>query len=239
MIPQTLRSQRCSGKGGARRDRQQREPAVELFGQAGQQLAVPAQHLGGVGQVIEDGPGDDGADIVAPELERRHRAEVAAAAAQRPEQVRVLVLAGGDERAVGQDHVGGQQVVDGEPVAPGQVADPAAQGQPADTRGGQDPGRGGQAECASRVIDVTPDAAAVGAHGLRRRVHGDSPHRRQVDHERVVPHAQATRVVTAAAHGDSQPPFAGVPDGGHDVGYVGAAGDRGRTAVDHRVVDRA
>jgi hypothetical protein len=54
-----------------------------------------------------------GPERVKSELERGDDPEVAAAAAQAPEQVRVLVLAGGDQIAVGGHDVAGQQVVDG------------------------------------------------------------------------------------------------------------------------------
>jgi hypothetical protein len=56
-------------------------------------------------------------------------AEVAAAAADRPEQLRVLCLAGGDHATVGEDEVGGEQVVDRESVLACQVAGTAAERQ--------------------------------------------------------------------------------------------------------------
>jgi hypothetical protein len=93
------------------------DPAAQLFGQRWQQLTVPAHHLGGVGQVVQDRAADDRAvlaDVLAAERERGDDAEVPAAAAQRPEQVGVGAFAGGDESAVGEHDVGGQQVVHGE-----------------------------------------------------------------------------------------------------------------------------
>ncbi|HLY83889.1 MAG TPA: FAD-binding protein, partial [Acidimicrobiales bacterium] len=51
-----------------------------------------------------------------PKDEAGHHAEVASTAAQRPEEIRVLPLAGGDELAVRQDHVDLEQVVDRQTV---------------------------------------------------------------------------------------------------------------------------
>jgi hypothetical protein len=46
------------------------------------------------------------------------------------------ILAGRDEGAVGEHHVGGEQVVDRQAEPAGQVADAAAEGQPGDRTGG-------------------------------------------------------------------------------------------------------
>ena len=72
-----------------------REPQVEdrrqLVGRRGDELAVEAQHLAGVLERVEDRPGQhDRPDRVQPVLERGDDAEVAAAAADAPEQVGVL-----------------------------------------------------------------------------------------------------------------------------------------------------
>ena len=62
------------------------------------------------------GPANTIFDRVQLEEEAGDDAEIAAAAAQRPEQVGVLLLAGGDEAAVGQHDVGLEQIVDGQAV---------------------------------------------------------------------------------------------------------------------------
>ena len=91
---------------------------------------------------------DDRVDLVQPELEPGRDAEVAAAAADRPEQVRVRLGVHAQELAVGGHDLGGQQVVDRQAVLADEVADAAAQGDPAD------PDRAGVAE---------PGRQAVGA----------------------------------------------------------------------------
>ena len=109
---------------------------------------------------------------MAAEGERRDDAEVAAAAAQRPEQVAVGVLAGRDERAVREHHVGRQQVVHREAKPAGKVADAAAERQAPHAGGREEAGRSGHTERHGRVIDVAPGAAGVGADGVVLRVHG-------------------------------------------------------------------
>ena len=62
-------------------------------GRVGTQVAVEVEDLLGAAPVEEDRPGEDHrADRVQAELERRDDAEVAAAAAQAPQQLAVLVL---------------------------------------------------------------------------------------------------------------------------------------------------
>ena len=95
-----------------------------------------------------------------PEEERGDDAEVAAAAANRPEEVGVLVCAGRHEAAVGQHHVGFEQVVDRQTALAGQVAEAAAEGEAADAGGRDDAARRGQAEGVGGVVDVAPGAAA-------------------------------------------------------------------------------
>src|SRR5262245_63446936 len=61
------------------------------------------------------------------ELERGHDAEIAAAAPQRPEQVRVLSSAHVQELAVGRDDVSREQIVDGQSELARGPAEAAAQ----------------------------------------------------------------------------------------------------------------
>ena len=230
------------GERRGRRDGQQADPAAQLFRQRRQQLAVPAHHLGSIRDVVQHGPADDHAvlaDVVAAERERGDDAEVAAAAAQGPEQVTVGVLAGGHERAVGQDDVGGEEVVHGEAEAAGQVADAAAEGQAGHAGGGQEPGRGGHAERDGRVVDISPGAAGVNADGVILRADRGASQPGEVDDQGVVGHPQAGRVMPAAPHGDLRSVLAGEPHAGDDVGGVAAADDGGRVLVDHAVVDGA
>ena len=81
-----------------------RQVRGDLLGQGERCLAV-------VGVPEEQAQLGQRADRVQPVLELGDHAEVAAAAAQRPEQVRVLLGAGPQHLAGGGDDLGGQQVV--------------------------------------------------------------------------------------------------------------------------------
>jgi hypothetical protein len=151
----------------------------------------------------------------------------------------VGVLTGGDERAVGEHHIGGQQVIHRQAETPGQVADTTAEGQPGHPGGGEEAGRGGHAERHGGVVHVGPGAARVGADGVVVRVDRGAAQQRQVDDQGVVGYPEASSAVAAAADGDLGAVGAGEPDAGDHVGDVPAARDRRRILADHGVVDGA
>ena len=93
---------------------------VDVLGEGVDDLAGVPHHGGAVVERPEQQAElDHRPDLVQRELELGDDAEVAAAAADRPEQVRVLGLGGGPRLAVGGDHARRDQVVDGEPADPG------------------------------------------------------------------------------------------------------------------------
>ena len=124
----------------------------------------------GVGQLEEHRTAVDVPDLVQPVGQLGGDAEVAAAAAQPPEQVGVLLLAGAHDRPVGRDDLCGQQVVAGQAVAPREVADPAAERQTSDAGGRDDAARRRQPVDGGRVVEATPRGAAAGAGGAGDRV---------------------------------------------------------------------
>ena len=79
------------GERRPRRDDEEGEEAVDLTRRLGDELAIPLQHLDAVLDVPEHRAGVVGVDRVRLEQERRDHAEVAAAAAHRPEQIGVLL----------------------------------------------------------------------------------------------------------------------------------------------------
>src|SRR6266542_1654030 len=138
-------------------------------------------------------------------LEAGGDTEVAPAAADRPEQIRMVLSVGPQEPAVGGDDVGGQQVVDREPVFANEVADAAAQGQPSD------PDRAGVAEADRQT--VRPESARDLAGGQAALGPGDAPvgidfqrlHQREVEHDPSFADAVARTTVAAAADGQLEP----------------------------------
>ena len=100
-------------------------------------------------------------------LELGDDAEVAAAAANGPEQVRVLGRAGSTDLAVGGDDLDRAQVVAGHAVAAHQPAETAAERQTGDAgRGDRAAGRR-QPVRAGRLVEVGPGRAALGAGSPR------------------------------------------------------------------------
>ena len=88
----------------------------QLVGRGAHELAVELQHLRRARERMDHEAADDHRpDRVQPVLERGDDAEVAAAAADGPEEIGVLGGARVDELAVGEHDVGAQQVVDRHP----------------------------------------------------------------------------------------------------------------------------
>ena len=113
---------------GQRRRRRQVDEPGDLVGRVGRPVAEHAQQVAARLARVEDRPGvDHRPERMELELEPRDDAEVAAAAAQAPEQVGVLRLARVDEPAVGGDDVGADEVVAREPELPHRPADAAAE----------------------------------------------------------------------------------------------------------------
>ena len=118
-------------------------------------LAVGAQDLLGALERPGDQPAVDGrADLVQRKGERRDHAEVGARAADRPEQVGVLVAAGGADLAVGGDDLDREQVVDRPAEAARQIAEAAAERQARDADLREEAQRRGEAVALRGVVDV-------------------------------------------------------------------------------------
>ena len=134
-----------------------------------------------------------------PEDEGGDDAEVAAAAADRPEEVGVLVCGCSHLLAAGEDDVGLEQVVDAETAFAGQVAQAAAQREAADAGGRDDPARRRQAVLVGRRIDLAPRAAAADPDRAGLGVDLDALQPRKVEDDAVVDGPQPGAVVAAAA----------------------------------------
>src|SRR6266568_2869994 len=181
----------------------------------------------------------DGGHRVGLVLEGGRDAEVAAAAAQCPEQVLVLSGVCSDDPPVGGDDLHGQQVVDGEAVLAHQPAFSAAEGQPRDAGGGDDPAGGGQPVAGRGPVELFPGDATLRPDGPPRRVDSDPLHRREVDHQAAVGGCQAGDAVAAAAHGDLGSVLAADVHRVHNAGDGAAPGDECGTLVDQAVVHPA
>ena len=172
-------------------------------------------------------------------LEGRDDAEVTAAAAQRPEEIRLALGVRLDDGAVGEHDRSCDEVVDRKAARPRQVAHSAAKREPADARSADDPDRHGQAVLVRGVEDILEQRTAADTGQARGRVDGDFAHLREIDHEPFVHRAQAAAVVAAGADGNRQVVLPAVADSSGHVRLVDAVRDRGGPLVDHRVVQRA
>ena len=179
------------------------------------------------------------AGLVQLELELRHDREVAAAAAQCPEQVGVLLLGRHQHVAGGRHDAGGEQVVDRQPVLAAQPPHAAAEREPADAGVADQPDGHRQAVRLGRRVEVAEQGTAADPHPARVRVDDHLVHGTEVDHEAVVHDGRARHAVRPAAHGHLEAVGSGEPDGCLHVRLVGTSRDGERAAVDGRVPDAA
>jgi hypothetical protein len=219
-----------------RRDRAEPDDVPELVRCVGDELSVEAQDVGGVVGRPEHRSGHDGgADWVQREPERTDDAEVPAAAAQRPEQVGVIIGRRPHDLALRGDHLGLYEIVDGEPVLAHEPADAAAQAEAADAGVAHDAARGSQTVRLCLVVDISPQRTTLDEGRAVDGIDGDGAHRRQVDHDSVVAQRGAGHVVAPASYGDLEVAVAGEAHRcGHICGAT-AAGDQPRSSVDRAV----
>jgi hypothetical protein len=152
------------------------------------------------------------------ELEAGDDTEVAAAAAQRPEQILVLIVAGRNLPAIGEHDIGREQVVDGEPHTAGEVADAATQCETSHPGGRDDSAGRGQTERVGCVIDIPQGRAAPDPDDPLVRVDPHALHRREVDDQPVVHRAESWNAVAPTPNGQVDAAVAGSGNNGHHVG---------------------
>ena len=186
-----------AGANGAGGMRHQERDRGQLLGRVRRDRHEAAQHV--AGRRHEQRAAEDLADRVEPELEAGDDAEVAAATADRPEQVRVRVLARGDLPPIGGDDLDRDEGVDGQAVLAHQPADPATERQPADADRAGVAERGGKA-----VSGRGPRVLPGGQAGLRPgetplRVDVEALHRSEVEDDPALARPVAGQAVAAAA----------------------------------------
>ena len=217
--------------------RLQADNDAKLLGGVRQKVAVGLHDRPRLALVPCERPPEDHADRMGLEKEAGDDAEIAAAAFQRPQEVGIVGLARGDERAVREHDVGFDQVVDRQAELPGQISGPSAEGKSGDARRRHDAERNGEAESMRRVVDVARRAAGFDADCAAARVDANAFHRRKIDRQPVVDAAESRTVVAAAADRDWHRLLAAEVHGGDDVGRVGAPGDQQGSLVNHAVVE--
>ena len=205
--------------------------------QVGGELAVEREQLRRRCERMQHRTGEDAGDRIRAVLERGHDAEVAAAAAERPEQVAIAVLAGGDDLARGEHDLGRQQVVDCHPVLAHQPRDPAPECEARNPRRGDDAAWSREPERAGGAVELADRDAGLRPDRRPHRVDVGPLHEREIDHQATLGDRSAGDVVAAAAHRDLQGLAPAEVDRVHHIRRVHAACDHGRMPVDQPVVD--
>ena len=164
--------------------------------------------------------------LVRAEVEARDDPEVAAAAAQRPEQVGVRGLGHLEDVAARRDELRADELVGRESPRAHHPADAAAEGEPADAHRRRVAGAHAQPAVGEGARDAPPRRAA--ADPDERAVDVDVVEGREVDRE-TAGHG-APRAVAAGADHDFEVLVGGVSQGGAHVVDGGGAHDHGRFA---------
>ncbi len=186
----------------------------------------------------EQHPADHRVDGMEPELEPGDDTEVAAAATDRPEQIRLRLGVHPSHTTVGGHDVGGQQVVDREAVLPDEEPDPTAERDPADPHRagvaeprGEPMGSGGRGVLRRGETGADPRGAFLDVDVERSQI-------RQIELNAAIGAAVAGTAVAAAPNGDLQAGILRERDRPDDV-LLAAGPDDGRraevvSAVEHR-----
>ena len=164
----------------------------------------PSQNFVGCFPPINAASTDDRADFVELKLERGHDTEVAAATAQRPQQVGLVLLIDIQLAPLGRDEVRGKKVVAGQAAGATEEADSAAKWQACHAGVGDRAARGGQAMGDRGWIDVQPERSTLRAGGATSRIDADIAHLTEVDGERAIGHAVTRDAMAATPNGDRE-----------------------------------
>ncbi len=166
------------------------------------------------------------------ELEVRHDAEVAAAAADGPVEVRVLVGIRVQQAAVGGHDVHALHVVERKAEAPREPAEAAAEREAADA-GVRDRAAGRDEALRHRLmVDLAEEAAAIDVGALRFRVDAHAAKAGQVDLHAFLAGGLAGGAVPAALDREQEVAIAREAHRAHDVRDAGRLHDEGRVHVD-------
>src|SRR5262245_8492801 len=136
-----------------------------LVSQPSGTVAKGPQHLAGALERIGDQPSRDHwpyrMELI---LKGRSDPKVAAASANGPEQIGLLVLAGPDHLAFGSHQVDGAKIVEGQAILAHQPTQSSAESEPGNSGAGHDPTRDSQAVQLCLAVELNPGDASLGAH---------------------------------------------------------------------------
>src|SRR5215211_2243661 len=116
------------GKRRSWRDSEKGEETIQIIRRRWNEMAIPFHHVGCFAQLVEHWAAVDRVDRMQLECKRSDDAKIAAAAAKRPEQIRIFVGGGFHKFAVRQDDISREQIIDAQTAFAGEMTDAAAPG---------------------------------------------------------------------------------------------------------------
>ena len=254
-VPERLEQRRgVSRIAEARRLDQDERPAAQVLGQergvgqlqqAAERLARVRDRLDPAAPGVEDlgraldrpeqRPGVELGDRDQVQLDRGHRGDVPAPAAQRPEQLGLGVAVDAQPPAVGRHDLGGGDAVAREPVRADHPAQAAPQGIAQDADVGRRAGEVREPMLGRGVGERLRQDARLDPRAAGAGVDGDPGHPLGLEEQRVGAPVDRPRVVAARVEGDPEAAFGGEPDGRRDVVGGRRVDDRHRPLVDREV----
>lgn len=173
------------------------------------------------------------------ELEPGRNAEVAAAAADRPEKIRMGFGIHAEAFSISGYNIGGEQRVDGEAVLADETSHTATQRDPTnpDRACIAESGRKTMGTRGSRVLSRSQ--SCLGPRGALFGIDVQSPHSRKIEHDPTVRDAMAGDAVTTAANGELQPGLVRERDDMRHISRVCDPNDDRWPAIDPAVEDGA
>jgi hypothetical protein len=143
------------------------------------------------------------------ELEAGYYTEVAPTAAQRPEQIQVVVIIDDQQPAVGCYYVGRQEIVACEPVPSRQKTETPVQAQPCDTRPGHQTDGDSKPERLSLVVNLAECRTTTHAGDPTHRIHTNAIHLGEVYDDTAVAQGIPGDPMSTAPNGQRQSMRAG------------------------------
>ena len=185
---------------------------------------------------MREQPAEDDVEGMGLEFEGCGDPEVAAATAQPPEQIGLVVGIDDAHLTVGRHHLDLHDVVDGQAVLAHQPSDPSTKRETGHTSGGDHPARRRLPVDVGRPVVLLPGHTPLRTGAAPSRIDVHPPHQREVDHQPALGHGSTGHVVTSAAHRDLQAALTPKAHRVTHVGHVVAARDETRALVDQTVV---
>ena len=178
------------------------------------------------------------ADRVQLERELDDDPEVAAAATERPKELRLVVLARGHHLPVDGHDRRREQVVEREAERRAQMSYASAERQPGDPGVAERSAGGGKPVTLAGRVEVFPERAALAGRSSRLGIDTHLAHQPQVDHQAAVTDAVSGDSVSSAAHRDREARSDRIAHSRDDVLDVERPHDELRPSLDHAVERR-